>query len=83
MQMTWERCTMVSKGRSEFTHEEISRIRQLLQDKQGSPRDRQKVLRAQLRLLGFYITDFGWSGDAFSTEDLDQLIRANRIRVTN
>ena len=68
-------------GRNEFAREGITRIRRLLRDKARASREQQKTVRARLRQLGFYITDFGWSGNAFTNEDLDQLIQANRIRI--
>jgi hypothetical protein len=67
-------------GRSTFTAAEVSELRTLIRAKQTADRGRQKTLRARMRRLGFYITDFAdYSG--FTVSDLDDLIRRGTIVV--
>lgn len=68
------------KGRSSFTRTEIAELRALIREKQTADRDRQKVLRGKMRLIGFYITDFSdYSG--FTVSDFDRLISRGAITV--
>ncbi len=62
----------------EFTAEAAQEVRRLLGETRRSDRARQKRLRAQIRRLGFYISDFG---TAFRTDDFDQLIEQGTIRI--
>lgn len=67
-------------GRSRFTAAEVSELRTLIREKQTAGRGRQKTLRARMRRLEFYITDFAdYSG--FTVSDLDELIRRGTIVV--
>jgi hypothetical protein len=67
-------------GRSTFTQAEIAELRDLIRAKQTADRGRQKSLRARMRRLGFYITDFAdYAG--FTVSDLDDLIRHGTIAV--
>lgn len=67
-------------GRSAFTQGEIEQIRHLLRAKQTADRDRQKSLRARLRLMGFRISDFA-DYPGFVESDLDDLIARGTITV--
>jgi hypothetical protein len=67
-------------GRSRFSAAEIAELRELIRSKQTADRSRQKTLRARMRRLGFYITDFAdYSG--FTVSDLDELIKRGTIVV--
>jgi hypothetical protein len=69
-------------GRTNFTRAEIDQLRALVGEKQTADRSRQKTLRARMRRLGFYITDFAdYSG--FAVSDLDHLIQRGTITVTD
>jgi hypothetical protein len=59
---------MSHSHRSQFSRAEVARIKLLLTEIRRSDRDRQKALRAQLRRMGFYITDH-------ATDRLDSLHR--------
>jgi hypothetical protein len=68
------------KGKSTFTTSELVRIRTLLRLKEGADRRKQMKLRAQIRRLGFYISDFGSRApEHFTESDLDLMLRAGRI----
>jgi hypothetical protein len=70
------------KGRSSFTRTEIAQLRALIRDKQTADRGRQKVVRAKMRAIGLYITDFAdYSG--FSVSDFDDLVSRGLIAVTD
>ena len=45
-------------GRRSFTPGEIDDLRRLIREKQMADRSRQKALRARIRRIGFYISDF-------------------------
>jgi len=68
------------KGKATFTTSELTRIRTLLRLKEGADRRKQMKLRAQIRRLGFYISDFGSrTPEHFTEKDLDLMLRAGRI----
>lgn len=69
------------KGRSSFTPKEVERIRALLRQKADAPRSTQKAVRARMRSLGFYVSDFGAQDSVFTESDLDRLIDTGRIKV--
>jgi hypothetical protein len=45
-------------GRRSFTRAEIEQLRRLIRKKQTADASRQKTLRAQMRQIGFHISDF-------------------------
>jgi hypothetical protein len=69
------------QGRREFTPEEIDSLRQLIREKQTADRDRQKSLRARMRRIGFYISDFSDDYSGFVVSDLDELISRGTITL--
>ncbi len=71
------------KGRDHFTKAEISRLRELVGQKERSNRDEQKRLRGRMRALDFYITDFSYSPDGFTVRDIDRLIEAGVLSVVD
>jgi hypothetical protein len=68
-------------GRNRFTRSEIDELRRLVREKQTADRSRQKTLRARMRRLGFYISDFSADSKGFVVSDLDELIRRGVIAV--
>ena len=66
--------------RSTFTRAEIAEIKRIVREKQTAPADRQKALRAKLRKLGFYISDYS-DEPGFVESDVDDLIRRGTITV--
>jgi hypothetical protein len=69
--------------RNQFSRAEITKIQQLLRDIRASDRDRQKVLRSQLRRMGFYITDYATDQAGFSPSDVDRLISKGVIKLAD
>ena len=61
-------------GRSSFTEAEIAELRRLVREKQTAERSRQKALRARMRRIGFYISDFSSDAEGFVVSDLDELV---------
>ena len=68
--------------RSTFSSAEIAELRRLIREKQTAPADRQKVLRAKMRKLGFFITDYA-DYPGFVESDLDDLLSRGTIRVAD
>lgn len=71
------------QGKNTFTLSETENIKYLLRQKSRASRSEQKGIRAKLRNLQFYITDFDISQSGFTAEDFENLIRTNRITITN
>jgi hypothetical protein len=69
------------QGRRRFTTQEIEELRRLIREKQTADRDRQKVLRARMRRMGFYISDHSAYPDGFVVSDLDELISRGVIEI--
>ncbi|MDE6299898.1 MAG: hypothetical protein K2M10_09690 [Muribaculaceae bacterium] len=65
------------KGKSEFTSVELNEIRELIRQKCQASRDEQKSIRAKMRKMGFYITDF--VTDITSVEEFDNLVKSGTI----
>ena len=68
--------------RSTFTAVEIAEIKRIVREKQTAPADKQKTLRAKLRRLGFYISDYS-DQPGFVESDIDDLIRRGTITLTD
>ena len=54
--------TKIMKGKSHFTTEEIQQIVLLIEQKCKASSSEQKGIRAKIRALGFYASDFGLAG---------------------
>lgn len=67
------------KGKNTFTGEEISVLIQLMQLRVKAEPSAQKGIRAKMRKIGFYGSDFGIHDCQVS--DLEGLIRSGRIKV--
>ncbi len=67
------------KGKSIFTKNEINKLRRLIQDKINSTRDEQKLIRQEMRNIGFYISDFNITN--LQPEDFEELIEIKRIII--
>jgi hypothetical protein len=70
-------------GRLSFTPSEIDELRRLLREKQTADRSRQRTLRARMRRLGFYISDFSSDPAGFVVSDLDDLVSRGVITVVD
>jgi hypothetical protein len=70
-------------GRTSFTREEVGELRQLIREKQTADASRQKVLRARMRRIGFYISDFSSDAQGFVVSDLDELVRRRAVTVVD
>ena len=72
------------KGRDRFTSGEADEIRRVLRlVRKAQPGAPQKLLRDQLRAVGFYISDFGGGPVGFTATEFDELVRSGRIRITD
>src|SRR4051794_23659247 len=71
------------KGKDRFTRSEADEIRRLLKVvRRAEPGSAQKGLRAKLRALGFYISDFAAGAAGFTASDFGDLVRRGRIQIT-
>jgi hypothetical protein len=69
------------KGRTTFTQQETAELRRLIAEKQTADPSRQKTLRARMRAIGFYITDFVTDQRGFVVSDFDDLISRGVIVI--
>jgi hypothetical protein len=67
-------------GRVEFSGSEIQTIRRLLIELREVSAPEQAGVRAKLRRVGFYLSDWGQPGHGVDAGDLDRLIRDGLIR---
>lgn len=67
--------------KNRFTSDEIKTIRSLVREKQHASRDRQKVIRSKLRAIGFDISLYAMTYEAFTAADLDRLIEERHLEV--
>jgi len=70
---------MTTKKR--FTKREVREIRSLLREKATASSIKQKNIRAKLRRMGFYITNFDQSYAGFTASDFESLIRRRMIII--
>lgn len=70
-------------GRSTFSADEIETLCLCLAELRRAERDRQKAIRASMRRMGFYITDFSTDSQGFTVSDLNELVRRGVIQVTS
>jgi ADP-ribosylglycohydrolase len=72
----------VATGRDRFTKDEADRIQGLLLEIRGTDRGAQKGLRAQLRGLGFRISDWRAGTDGFTASDFDRLVESGEVMIS-
>jgi hypothetical protein len=68
-------------GRTTFTQAEVTQLRALIKEKQTAERARQKTLRAEMRRIGFFISDFTDGPQAFVLSDLDELLSRGLVTI--
>jgi hypothetical protein len=64
-----------------FTRQEAAELRRLIAEKQTADRSRQKTLRARMRAIGFYITDFVTNQRGLVVSDFDELVSGGEIVI--
>lgn len=69
------------QGKNQFSPEEASVIRRLLAEKKQADGSRQKAIRAALRRIRFYITDFDGSYQGFLLADFEGLIFTGIVSI--
>ena len=69
---------MTKKGRSSFTVSEIAQLKQLFKQKDYADRNEQKRIRAKMRKIGFYITDFALDMDSTG---FNKLLTSDKIEI--
>lgn len=69
--------------KKKYTKQEATLIRALLREKARAVRNEQKGIRAKLRRLGFYITDFDQSYSGFTVGDFEALIKKGMIIIVS
>lgn len=70
--------------RSTFTLEELNQIRNLISQKIDAPANIQKVIRNQIRDIGFYYSDFRTDRTigGYTVDDFNDLIESGEIVIT-
>ena len=70
--------------RSTFTVEEVNQIRNLIRQKTDAPANIQKVIRNQIRGIGFYYSDFRTDRPigGYTVDDFNDLIESGEIIIT-
>lgn len=81
--LAWGLGAQPALGRSSFTAAEIDELRRLVREKQTADSSRQKTLRARMRTIGFYVSDFTADPGGFVVSDLDALISRGTIAVSD
>ena len=71
------------KGKRKFSRKQAAEIRTLLRKKCRSGRSEQKSIRAQLRRMEFYISDWDNSRRGFTAVDFDDLVKKGQIRISD
>ena len=71
----------MTEHRREFTRDEADQIRGLLREVRRADRSRQKSLRAKLRRIGFYISDYAHDQAGFSASDFDDLVQRGTVTI--
>lgn len=69
------------KGKNNFTKIESKIIKDLLELKNKSSRDKQKIIRDKIRKIGFYITDFDETYQGFTKKQFESLIKIGKIKI--
>ncbi len=71
------------QGRDNFSVQNIDEIRSLIREKCRADYRKQKVIRAKIRRVGFYISDFSTDPGGFTVTDFDHLIENKLITISN
>ena len=69
------------KHRNVFTAAEWSALRVLVDHLRRAPHKDRELLRAGMRGIGFYISDFTRSVDRFLSTDLERLLQEGRVTL--
>ena len=70
------------KGKNIFTTSQIDEIKKLIAEKVRATEDKQKGIRAKIRKLGFYYSDFSTKKDGYTVADFESLISSGQIKNT-
>ncbi len=68
------------KGKKEFTHNEINILLTLIDKKINSSKNEQKIIRNEIRKIGFYYSDFS-SKKGYTVQDFKNLIKSGEIII--
>ena len=69
------------KHRNTFSSAEWAALRVLVDHLRRAPKEDHELLRAGMRGLGFYISDFEKAEHRFVSSDLDRILHQGRVRV--
>lgn len=71
------------KGQNTFTSLQIQTIKKLIAEKAVATTDKQKVIRAKIRKIGFHYSDFSSKKDGYIVADFEALIRSGQIKISD
>jgi GIY-YIG catalytic domain len=80
---TFRPATQRAEHRSSFTRAEIDQLGKLVEELRRADSGRQKTIRAKMRRIGFYITDYLPDQSGFTRSDLDDLIERQIITIAD
>lgn len=69
------------KHRNTFTQAEWTALRVLVDHLRLAPHKDRELLRAGMRGMGFYISDYTRSEDRFVTSDLERLLMEGKVKL--
>lgn len=69
------------KRKNTFTTIEIDNIRKLIREKNEVSSEKQRSIRAKIRNMGFYYSDFSSSKHGYTVEDFDSIIKSGQITI--
>lgn len=71
------------KGKKNFTTSEIQIIKKLISEKVKATSDKQRGIRAKIRKLQFYYSDFSSNKDGYTIADFEALIQSCQIKISD
>jgi len=71
------------KGKNIFTSLEVKELIELIAEKVVATPDKQKGIRAKIRKIGFYYSDFSSKKDGYTVADFEALISSGQIKISD
>ncbi|MEP7251685.1 MAG: DNA-deoxyinosine glycosylase [Ginsengibacter sp.] len=69
------------KGKKSFNKSEVEQIQKLIAENLRTTPDKQKGIRAKIRKIGFYFSDFSSKNNGYTVADFEALIHSGAIKV--
>ena len=69
------------RGKKQFTTLEAQKIKELIERKVKAESNEQNAIRAKIRKIGFYYSEFSSKKVGYTVTDFQNLINANQITI--